>query len=381
MLGGWSLLFSLALGIPLGAVAAWRRNSWLDSSAMFLAISGVSLPTGGRGASTAIYYLLREGEVSAWHRVDADEVWHHYDGDPLELAQNLRSVFQKHLKGQMGTTGATFVRFGSFEGLAARYREGLGREELMASFGVGRAVHYAYAYTSGDTPFPSAAVLVMDGVGEWATTTYGKGKGAAIERIGTVEFPHSLGLLYSTLTSYLGFKVNDGEYKVMGLAPYGEPRFRDRILGELVDLKDWDLPFYPFANPPAAGKYSDPLQIRWAEKVASADGYILICPEYNHGPPAVLKNALDFVYAEWNRKPVTFVGYGGNGGARSIELLTCITRELQMAPLEASVHIMGVWGKVKDEVFTGDDKDLRWTGHLFDELEWWGNALRTAREA
>jgi NAD(P)H-dependent FMN reductase len=156
---------------------------------------------------------------------------------------------------------------------------------------------------------------------------------------------------------------------------------REELTCELVDLKDWDLPFYPFASPPAAEKYSDPLQIRWAEKVASADGYILICPEYNHGPPAVLKNALDFVYAEWNRKPVTFVGYGGNGAARSIELLTCITRELQMAPLEASVHIMGVWGKVKDGVFAGDDKDLRWTGHLFDELAWWGNALRAAREA
>jgi NAD(P)H-dependent FMN reductase len=154
---------------------------------------------------------------------------------------------------------------------------------------------------------------------------------------------------------------------------------RDDLALELIDLKDWDLPFYPFASPPAAGRYSDPLQIRWAEKVASADGYILIAPEYNHGPPAVLKNALDFVYAEWNRKPVTFMGYGGNGGARSIEQLTCVARELQMAPLEASVHIMGVWGKVKDGVFTGDDKDLRWTGHLFDELAWWGQALKAAR--
>lgn len=149
---------------------------------------------------------------------------------------------------------------------------------------------------------------------------------------------------------------------------------------ELVDLKEWDLPFYPFAKAPAAGDYADPLQIRWAEKIASADGYILIAPEYNHGPPAVLKNALDFVYAEWGRKPVTFVGYGGNGAARSIEQLTCIARELQMAPLEASVHIMGVWGKVEDGVLTGDAKDLRWLGRLFDELTWWGEALKTARE-
>ena len=97
---------------------------------------------------------------------------------------------------------------------------------------------------------------------------------------------------------------------------------------ELVDLKQWDLPFYAFAKPPAAGHYTDPLQLRWAEKVASADGYVLIAPEYNHGPSAVLKNALDFVYAEWGRKPVAFVGYGGNGAARSIEQLTCVAREL-----------------------------------------------------
>jgi NAD(P)H-dependent FMN reductase len=148
---------------------------------------------------------------------------------------------------------------------------------------------------------------------------------------------------------------------------------------ELVDLKDWDFPFYAFAKAPAAGDYQDPLQIRWAEKVKAADGYILICPEYNHGIPAVLKNALDYVYAEWNRKPVAFVGYGGNGAARSIEAMTMVARELQMAPLEASVHIMGVWGKVKEGRFTGDDKDVKWIGHSFDELAWWGRALKAAR--
>ena len=154
---------------------------------------------------------------------------------------------------------------------------------------------------------------------------------------------------------------------------------RPGLACELVDLADWKLPFYAFAKPPAAGGYEDPLQLQWAEKVGDADGYILIAPEYNHGPPAVLKNALDFVYAEWNRKPVAFVGYGGNGGSRSIEQLTCVARELQMAPLEGSVHIMGVWGKVKDGHFTGDERDLKWLGHLFDEIHWWGRALKAAR--
>ena len=155
---------------------------------------------------------------------------------------------------------------------------------------------------------------------------------------------------------------------------------RARLNCELVDLKDWDLPFYAFRDPPAKGNYSDPLQRRWAEKIAGADGYILICPEYNHGPPAVLKNALDYVYAEWKRKPMTFVGYGGNGGTRSIEQLRLTACELQTAPLEASVHIMGVGGKVQDGRFNPDERDTKWTGHLLDELVWWGRALKAARE-
>jgi len=88
------------------------------------------------------------------------------------------------------------------------------------------------------SPFQSAAILTLDGVGEWATTTWGVGQGNQIELKGEVRFPHSLGLLYSALTYYTGFKVNSGEYKVMGLAPYGEPKFKDLILNELMDLKE-----------------------------------------------------------------------------------------------------------------------------------------------
>ena len=88
------------------------------------------------------------------------------------------------------------------------------------------------------SPFDEAVVLTMDGVGEWATTTVAIGRGGGLEMVKELHFPHSLGLLYSAFTYYIGFKVNSGEYKVMGLAPYGEPRFRDLILQELVDLKD-----------------------------------------------------------------------------------------------------------------------------------------------
>jgi carbamoyltransferase len=88
------------------------------------------------------------------------------------------------------------------------------------------------------SPFDEAAVLTVDGVGEWATTTCGYGRGRDLVLLDEIRFPHSLGLLYSAFTQFCGFKVNSGEYKLMGLAPYGEPRFVDRILSSLIDLKN-----------------------------------------------------------------------------------------------------------------------------------------------
>jgi carbamoyltransferase len=88
------------------------------------------------------------------------------------------------------------------------------------------------------SPFAEAAVLTMDGVGEWATSSYGAGRGKDLELLGELHYPHSLGMLYSAFTYYTGFKVNSGEYKVMGLAPYGEPRYVDLIFGKLVQLRD-----------------------------------------------------------------------------------------------------------------------------------------------
>lgn len=88
------------------------------------------------------------------------------------------------------------------------------------------------------SPFENAAILTIDGVGEWATCTIGVGTGSQIELLEEMRYPHSLGLLYSAITYYCGFKVNSGEYKLMGLAPYGEPRFAQRIRDELVDIRD-----------------------------------------------------------------------------------------------------------------------------------------------
>ena len=103
-------------------------------------------------------------------------------------------------------------------------------------FGEHHQSHAASAFFP--SPFEEAAILTMDGVGEWATTSLGYGKGNSLEMLKELHFPHSLGLLYSAFTYYTGFKVNSGEYKVMGLAPYGEPRFKDLILDKIVDLKE-----------------------------------------------------------------------------------------------------------------------------------------------
>ena len=96
--------------------------------------------------------------------------------------------------------------------------------------------HAASAYYP--SPFNDATILTLDGVGEWATTTMAKGHGKELEVLKEIHFPHSIGLLYSAFTYYTGFKVNSGEYKVMGLAPYGEPKFKNLILDNLIDLKD-----------------------------------------------------------------------------------------------------------------------------------------------
>jgi len=110
------------------------------------------------------------------------------------------------------------------------------RQNTPILFSTHHQAHAASAFYP--SPFGEAAVLSVDGVGEWATTTVAHGHGCAIEFINEIRFPHSLGLLYSAFTAYCGFRVNSGEYKLMGLAPYGEPRYEKTILDRLIDLRD-----------------------------------------------------------------------------------------------------------------------------------------------
>ncbi len=158
---------------------------------------------------------------------------------------------------------------------------------------------------------------------------------------------------------------------------------RDDMEFEIVDLRDFPLPFFNEKASNAWVPTENEVGRQWQKKVAEYDGYIFIVAEYNRSITAVLKNALDFAYPEWNRKPAAAVGYGSVGGARAIEHLRNIAVELQMAPTRFGVHIGGsdffaVWR---------DGKPLAELTHLdgpvkamLDDLSWWASALKTARD-
>src|SRR5688572_29072622 len=108
---------------------------------------------------------------------------------------------------------------------------------------------------------------------------------------------------------------------------------------ELVDVVEFDLPLLDEPVPPSQGKYSKEHTKRWAAKIASFDAFIFVTPEYNHGTSGALKNAIDFLYAEWNNKAAGFVGYGSVGGARAVENLRLVMGELQVADVRAQVAL------------------------------------------
>jgi len=153
---------------------------------------------------------------------------------------------------------------------------------------------------------------------------------------------------------------------------------------ELVDLRDYPLPFFNETASNAWVPTESEGGRRWQRKVGEFDGYIFVTPEYNRSVSAALKNALDFSYLEWNRKAAAAVGYGSVGAARAIEHLRSIAIELQMAPIRTGVHIQGI-----DFISTlQQGKSLSELTHLepnvkamLDELVWWANALKSAREA
>jgi NAD(P)H-dependent FMN reductase len=150
---------------------------------------------------------------------------------------------------------------------------------------------------------------------------------------------------------------------------------------QLVDLRDYPLPFLDHPVPPAPGQYA-PEAKSWAATVGAGDAYVIVTPEYNHGYPGVLKNALDHVYREWNRNPVAFVSYGAAGdGSRAAEQLRSVAVELQVVPIREQLAIPFVWmafdesGAIRQQ---GADKAVE---RMLDELMWWAGALKPARSA
>jgi NAD(P)H-dependent FMN reductase len=159
---------------------------------------------------------------------------------------------------------------------------------------------------------------------------------------------------------------------------------RDDMEVEPIDLRDYPLPFFDEVATNAWAPTQNAEGVRWQKRVAQYDGYVFVTAEYNHGVPAVLKNALDYAYPEWNRKAAAFFGYGGVGAARAIEQLRLICVELQMAPIRTGLHLAGMdfMAAMREGKPIAEFAYLKPTADaMLDELVWWTNALKAAREA
>ncbi len=180
----------------------------------------------------AVAYCLREGGLRA---AELDYVGF-YDKPLLKFERLLENYFAVAPRGLRSFVTAMPVWMKEKLFTRDLIRKELEGYEGPLLFAEHHESHAASAFYP--SPFAEAAVLTMDGVGEWATSSYGVGRGKDLELLAELHYPHSLGMLYSAFTYYTGFKVNSGEYKVMGLAPYGEPRYADLIFDKLLELKD-----------------------------------------------------------------------------------------------------------------------------------------------
>ncbi|MEZ4808615.1 MAG: NADPH-dependent FMN reductase [Flavobacteriales bacterium] len=153
---------------------------------------------------------------------------------------------------------------------------------------------------------------------------------------------------------------------------------RHDALFTLIDLREVDLPFLDEGIPPSHGRYQHEHTKRWAKTIARFDGFILVTPEYNHGTSAVLKNALDFLYGEWNNKAAGFVSYGGMSGARAVEQLRQVMAELQVATVRAQVGF-ALARDFKDGKFTPADGHEKELTTMLDQLVAWSAAMRQVR--
>jgi NAD(P)H-dependent FMN reductase len=149
---------------------------------------------------------------------------------------------------------------------------------------------------------------------------------------------------------------------------------------ELVDLLDYNLPLLDEPLPPVRAPGTKEHTKRWAAKIATFDGYVLVTPEYNHGPSAALKNALDFLYKEWCNKSVGFVGYGGSGAQRSIEMLRAICSNLELADVRVAVGLSLMQDFENFSTFKPQPHQEKTLAQLLDQVLAWADALRPLRK-
>jgi NAD(P)H-dependent FMN reductase len=148
---------------------------------------------------------------------------------------------------------------------------------------------------------------------------------------------------------------------------------------ELVDLRDYPLPHLDEPVPPSLGQYQHDHTKEWAAKIECFDGFVMVTPEYNHSTSGVLKNALDYLYAEWNNKAVGFVSYGSAGGTRAVEHLRLVCGELQMADVRQQVALSLITEFENYSVFKPGDYNLPALETLLDQVIAWSGALATLR--
>jgi NAD(P)H-dependent FMN reductase len=148
---------------------------------------------------------------------------------------------------------------------------------------------------------------------------------------------------------------------------------------ELVDIKDYELPLLDEASPPSLGKYDQPHTKVWSQKIAGFDAFVFVTPEYNHGISGALKNAIDYLYREWNDKAAGFVSYGSAGGVRAVESLRLVMGELKIADVRAQVMLSLATDFENYTVFKPDARHEKAVNTMLDQVIAWGGALKTLR--
>ena len=148
---------------------------------------------------------------------------------------------------------------------------------------------------------------------------------------------------------------------------------------EIVDIQEFNLALLDEAMPPAMGQYSQPHTKAWSAKIASFDAYVFVTPEYNHGPSGALKNAIDFLFREWNNKAAGFVAYGSAGGVRAVEQLRLVMGELLVADVRAQVALSLFTDFENFTTFKPASSHQKSVTTMLDQVIAWGGALKTLR--